>query len=53
MTTLDLRSVPEPFRHDKVYERLEPAELRVVWDPPRIPERMDDRAAGTLGFGRE
>jgi metal-sulfur cluster biosynthetic enzyme len=29
-----------------------PAEVRVVWDPPWTPERMDDRAAGTLGFGR-
>jgi metal-sulfur cluster biosynthetic enzyme len=28
------------------------AEVRVVWDPPWTPERMDDRAAGTLGFGR-
>jgi metal-sulfur cluster biosynthetic enzyme len=28
------------------------AEVRVVWDSPWSPERMDDRAAGTLGFGR-
>jgi len=29
-----------------------PVELRVVWDPPWSPERMDEHAAGTLGFGR-
>lgn len=29
----------------------EPApEVRVVWDPPWTPERLDDRAAALLGF---
>jgi uncharacterized protein (DUF2249 family) len=98
VTTVDLRTVPAPLRHDHVYESLElltvgsvlelvvdhrPTPLRyeldatspgdhewvdgedgpevwsarlvavrVVWDPPWTPERMDDCAAGTLGFGR-
>jgi metal-sulfur cluster biosynthetic enzyme len=28
------------------------AEVRVVWDPPWTPDRMDEQAAASLGFGR-
>jgi metal-sulfur cluster biosynthetic enzyme len=28
-----------------------PADVRVVWDPPWTPERMEESAADTLGLG--